>query len=263
VETKRKELKQGVPDMFSLFDWNDTCGFANFVVDKERRARMIYDWARRKQFVRTGCCSYEICFHCHGAPHEGTSCADFRNELGYSDELDIRVCPHCHLTLERTDGCSSINCFCGEYFDWDAEGAEAETNNNNNNNNNGSEEVSTDAEVEEETHVAAATSSSLSATQEASIASASSAQRAGVDDARALSSSVARLPLLPLSDGTLSTEKPAILNNNSITNENENDTSTKSGIISWMLSSVNSVTPAISLSRSVSQKSSSSITSEA
>lgn len=39
-------------------------------------------------------------------------------------DLDLRECPSCATAIERSEGCSSMQCFrCGEDFDWDASSA--------------------------------------------------------------------------------------------------------------------------------------------
>jgi len=115
---ENNELLECMEDYFTFNDEDgEIPGFIKYIPDYERRAKMISDWLRSAKFVKTNCCSYYLCFLCQRDWHKGDDCDKFGDYD--QNEVDLRQCPHCNLTIERTEGCSSITCYCGEYFCWD------------------------------------------------------------------------------------------------------------------------------------------------
>lgn len=75
---------------------------------------------------RCPACMQSTCTACHGAAHQGFTCAEFRDLStgGYEAlakakaRLGIRDCPRCKTPIEKTDGCNHVTCRCGAHICW-------------------------------------------------------------------------------------------------------------------------------------------------
>lgn len=79
-----------------------------------------------KPFV-CGACFVEICNKCHLEYHPFISCEAYKE---YKEDPDatllewrkgkenVKVCPSCHFTIEKADGCNHVECKCGSHICW-------------------------------------------------------------------------------------------------------------------------------------------------
>ncbi|XP_052162172.1 ATP-dependent RNA helicase DEAH11, chloroplastic-like [Oryza glaberrima] len=82
--------------------------------------------AESKPFV-CGACFVEICNKCHLEYHPFISCEAYKE---YKEDPDatllewrkgkenVKVCPSCHFTIEKADGCNHVECKCGSHICW-------------------------------------------------------------------------------------------------------------------------------------------------
>ncbi|KAH9137257.1 hypothetical protein LEN26_005859 [Aphanomyces euteiches] len=85
-----------------------------YIHDTERRASLFLRLTREQPFIRTSCCSADICFTCKTKDHHhGVPC-----QARTTTNEEIAACPSCNLTLVKGDGCDQMTCFCGSSFSW-------------------------------------------------------------------------------------------------------------------------------------------------
>ncbi|KAL9991769.1 putative transcription factor interactor and regulator CCHC(Zn) family [Helianthus debilis subsp. tardiflorus] len=76
-----------------------------------------------------GACSTATCTRCHLEYHPFSSCKQYKEfkrdpdlslkEYIKGKEEDVKQCPDCKLTIEKTDGCIHIVCWsCGIHICW-------------------------------------------------------------------------------------------------------------------------------------------------
>lgn len=74
-----------------------------------------------------GACGVETCTMCHLEYHEGISCKlykDFKDHPDLSLEEwrkgkeQVKDCPSCSHTIEKSEGCNHISCRCGKHICW-------------------------------------------------------------------------------------------------------------------------------------------------
>ena len=74
-----------------------------------------------------GACCVETCTRCHLENHPFLSCEmykEFNRDPDLSlkewmmDKANVKHCPACRLTIEKTDGCNHIECRCGVHICW-------------------------------------------------------------------------------------------------------------------------------------------------
>ncbi|CAA6658866.1 unnamed protein product [Spirodela intermedia] len=75
-----------------------------------------------------GACSAETCRRCHLEYHPWVSCRRYR-ELKEDPDVsleewrrgknNVKNCPSCGHAIEKTDGCSHVECRCGEHICWE------------------------------------------------------------------------------------------------------------------------------------------------
>jgi len=84
--------------------------------DVERRAALRLADLRRRPKIRTPCCKAEYCFRCQtGSWHHGSTCEQI---LMSQAAIEVQFCPGCGVPTQRTEGCQSMVCLCGEHWAW-------------------------------------------------------------------------------------------------------------------------------------------------
>jgi len=84
--------------------------------DVERRAALHLAQLRRNRKILTPCCGVEFCFRCQTAGwHSGTACEEI---LASQAAIEVQFCVACGVPTQRTEGCSSMVCLCGEHWTW-------------------------------------------------------------------------------------------------------------------------------------------------
>ena len=66
-------------------------------------------------------CKRSLCFSCNEVWHEGRTCEQAANGVmaAYRRSHDVRQCPECHTTIERSEGCNHMTCTrCRFQFCW-------------------------------------------------------------------------------------------------------------------------------------------------
>ena len=66
-------------------------------------------------------CAQALCFNCNERWHEGRTCEEAANAVmvSYKKTHDVRACPQCAATIERSEGCSHMTCTrCAHQFCW-------------------------------------------------------------------------------------------------------------------------------------------------
>ncbi|EJT69596.1 hypothetical protein GGTG_13212 [Gaeumannomyces tritici R3-111a-1] len=71
-------------------------------------------------------CIQSTCTACHGAAHQGYTCAEFRDQGAGGQEalarakaeLGVHDCPRCKTLIEKTEGCNHVTCSCGAHICW-------------------------------------------------------------------------------------------------------------------------------------------------
>lgn len=75
-----------------------------------------------------GACSAETCRRCHLEYHPWVSCRRYRELKDDPDvsleewrrgKTNVKNCPSCGHAIEKTDGCSHVECRCGEHICWE------------------------------------------------------------------------------------------------------------------------------------------------
>ena len=64
-----------------------------------------------------------LCRSCHAVEHEGDCLTSLRAQGGIFTGAQaywrLRMCPHCHVTIEKNGGCNGMKCrACGGFFNW-------------------------------------------------------------------------------------------------------------------------------------------------
>merc|ERR1712232_1120696 len=84
------------------------------IADPERRVALHLAHLRQCPKIRTPCCGVSFCFRCQvGTWHEGTTCEEFQRRTLV---VEVQCCPSCGVPTQRTEGCSSMVCLCGEHW---------------------------------------------------------------------------------------------------------------------------------------------------
>lgn len=95
------------------------CKILRLVFDIERRMALQLAFLRKFPFVSDqGCaCKAATCFKCKRKGHHvGMTCTQMQqNEL----KCEVQYCPTCNIATIKTEGCNSIICVCGSYWEWD------------------------------------------------------------------------------------------------------------------------------------------------
>jgi len=88
-----------------------------YIQDPERRANLQLRYIRSFPEVRSLCCDLPHCFRCqtYGFHHNKT-CKEF--QAGTTNNKNIVSCSVCGIFLVKGDGCDSVNCVCGNGFEW-------------------------------------------------------------------------------------------------------------------------------------------------
>lgn len=88
------------------------------ICDLERRAALQLECFRRFPFVQTQCCAGPLCFKCKTMYHHpGETCEEIvKREVG---DGSVQCCPSCGVPTMKVEACDSIQCVCGEIWDWD------------------------------------------------------------------------------------------------------------------------------------------------
>eukprot|EP01034_Spumella_vulgaris_P034316 gene34316-42320_t len=87
------------------------------IADTERRVNLHLRYIRDRPKVVTTCCNAQHCFRCITKAHEGVTCEE---NVGNTDNAIVH-CPACNISLVKGDGCDSVTCVCGHYFEWEFE----------------------------------------------------------------------------------------------------------------------------------------------
>jgi len=88
--------------------------------DPERVASLHGAYLRKFPDCHSTCCKVRHCFRCHiKGFHDGQSCESYQASKATVE--DVVPCPKCGLQLTKGDGCSSVNCVCGQGFNWATE----------------------------------------------------------------------------------------------------------------------------------------------
>eukprot|EP01018_Ginkgo_biloba_P028693 Gb_34264 [translate_table: standard] len=87
----------------------------------------VYEVSDSGRLFVCGGCSAELCTTCHLEYHPYLSCEKYREFKQDPDaslkewckgKEDVKRCPICGFTIEKTDGCNHINCKCGKHICW-------------------------------------------------------------------------------------------------------------------------------------------------
>ena len=64
--------------------------------------------SREEPKLRCGKCRRSLCFNCNEAWHEGRSCEEAASSVmqQYKASHDVKACPQCNTTIERSEGCN-------------------------------------------------------------------------------------------------------------------------------------------------------------
>jgi hypothetical protein len=95
--------------------------YLQLIQDAERRLALQLAFVRRFPFINhLGCsCGSDVCFKCKiSEHHEGETCEDKQRAMC---DVDAQFCPSCGVATIRTEGCSSMICICGTYWEWQGE----------------------------------------------------------------------------------------------------------------------------------------------
>lgn len=73
-----------------------------------------------------GACNSETCTRCHLEYHPYLSCERYKQfkenpDLSLKDWAkgkDVKMCPACHSTIEKSEGCNHVQCRCGKHICW-------------------------------------------------------------------------------------------------------------------------------------------------
>ena len=71
--------------------------------------------------LKCGKCKRALCFSCNEEWHDGRTCEQAANGVmaAYRRSHDVRQCPECHTTIERSEGCNHMTCTrCHFQFCW-------------------------------------------------------------------------------------------------------------------------------------------------
>merc|ERR1712137_430303 len=91
----------------------------SLISDVERRTVLQLAALRRNPLMRTPCCGEDMCWKCKiDGHHLGMTCEEYQNE---TLEIGVQPCPGCGVQTERTEGCSSMTCLCGQEWYWHSE----------------------------------------------------------------------------------------------------------------------------------------------
>ncbi|CAB1120973.1 unnamed protein product [Ectocarpus sp. CCAP 1310/34] len=86
------------------------------VVDSERRANLHIRFIRSNPMIVTRCCKSLHCYPCRVVGgHYPQTCEQYEAGRGHQD---VCKCPGCGVYVVKGDGCDSISCVCGHYFNW-------------------------------------------------------------------------------------------------------------------------------------------------
>jgi len=87
----------------------------------------IYEVSTSGRLFVCGSCSLELCTTCHLEYHPYLSCEEYREFKQDPDaslkewckgKEDVKRCPGCGFTIEKTEGCNHISCKCGKHICW-------------------------------------------------------------------------------------------------------------------------------------------------
>lgn len=87
----------------------------------------IYEVSTSGRLFVCGSCSVELCTTCHLEYHPYLSCEEYREFKQDPDaslkewckgKEDVKRCPGCGFTIEKTEGCNHISCKCGKHICW-------------------------------------------------------------------------------------------------------------------------------------------------
>jgi len=88
----------------------------SLISDVERRTVLQLAALRRNPLIRTPCCRVDMCWKCKiDGHHLGMTCEEYQNE---TLEIGVQPCPGCGVQTERTEGCTSMMCLCGQEWCW-------------------------------------------------------------------------------------------------------------------------------------------------
>lgn len=85
--------------------------------DVERRTALHLAFLRKSPHIVTPCCSVDYCFRCQMTWHDYQTC----EEIIQSSTVKVQFCPGCYVPTQRSEGCSSMVCLCGEHWHWDGD----------------------------------------------------------------------------------------------------------------------------------------------
>ncbi|KAI7753519.1 hypothetical protein M8C21_007686 [Ambrosia artemisiifolia] len=87
----------------------------------------VYQVSEEGRAFVCGACSVETCTRCHLEYHQSLSCEEYGEfkrdpDLSLKEWMkgkeDVRQCPVCGFTIEKTDGCNHMGCRCGIHICW-------------------------------------------------------------------------------------------------------------------------------------------------
>ncbi|XP_057846134.2 ATP-dependent RNA helicase DEAH12, chloroplastic [Cryptomeria japonica] len=87
----------------------------------------VYEVSSSGKLFVCGNCSVELCTTCHLEYHPYISCEKYREFKQDPDaslkewcngKVDVKRCPVCGFTIEKSDGCNHVNCKCGKHICW-------------------------------------------------------------------------------------------------------------------------------------------------
>jgi len=84
------------------------------LTDVDRRTTLHLAHLRKWPHIYTPCCETDYCFRCQKEWHSNQTC----DEIMRLATTDVQSCPCCQVPTQRTEGCSSMVCLCGEEWKW-------------------------------------------------------------------------------------------------------------------------------------------------
>ena len=88
-----------------------------YPIDIELYYKLQVSLLNKYPMIWTPCCQEPLCYSCNISNHHNDkTCEEYRSvELMVGG---IQLCPDCHVSTVRTEGCVQMNCVCGKRWNW-------------------------------------------------------------------------------------------------------------------------------------------------
>ena len=89
--------------------------------------QMIYAISSKRALFACPLCLKKVCTKCHKSYHEGITCEMLQSEMEDGNSLldwlkekpsSRKLCPKCHIGIEKNEGCNHMTCKCGAHICW-------------------------------------------------------------------------------------------------------------------------------------------------